>query len=53
MPYRGGEIEQIQFLLGPASMLSKERYLGCKQNLEAPVNERVDRLFAFRTVELR
>ena len=30
----GGEIEQIQFLLGHASVLTTERYLGCKQNLE-------------------
>lgn len=30
----GGEIEQIQFLLGHASLLTTERYLGCKQNLE-------------------
>jgi site-specific recombinase XerD len=49
----GGEIEQIQFLLGHASVLTTERYLGCKQNLEAPVNDRFGRLFAFRTVELR
>lgn len=33
----GGEIEQIQFLLGHASVLTTERYLGCKQNLEEPV----------------
>lgn len=49
----GGEIEQIQFLLGHASVLTTERYLGCKQNLEAPVNDRFGRLFAFRRVELR
>jgi site-specific recombinase XerD len=49
----GGEIEQIQFLLGHASVLTTERYLGCKQNLEAPVNDRFGRLFAFETVELR
>ena len=36
----GGEIEQIQFLLGHASVLTTERYLGCKQNLEEPVNDR-------------
>jgi site-specific recombinase XerD len=49
----GGEIEQIKFLLGHASVLTTERYLGCKQNLEEPVNDRFGRLFAARTVELR
>jgi integrase len=49
----GGEIEQIQFLLGYASVLTRERYLGCKQNLEKPVNGRFGCLFPFRTVELR
>ena len=49
----GGEIEQIQFLLGHASVLTTERYLGCKQNLEEPVNDRFGRLFAARTIELR
>jgi integrase len=36
----GGELKQIQFLLGHASVLSTERHLGCKQNLEEPVNDR-------------
>jgi integrase len=36
----GGELEQIQFLLGHASVLTTERYLGSKQNLEEPVNDR-------------
>jgi site-specific recombinase XerC len=49
----GGEIEQIQFLLGHASVLTTERYLGCKQNLEEPVNDRFGCLFAARTVEVR
>ena len=35
-----GELEQIRFLLGHASVLTTERYLGCKQNLEEPVNDR-------------
>ena len=49
----GGEIEQIQFLLGHASVLTTERYLGCKQNLEEPVNDRFGCLLALRAVELR
>jgi site-specific recombinase XerD len=49
----GGEIEQIQFLLGHASVLTTERYLGCKQNLEEPVNDRFGRLFVARTFESR
>ena len=42
---RGGELEQIQFLLGHASVQTTERYLGCKQNLGQPVND----LFDLRT----
>jgi site-specific recombinase XerD len=49
----GGELEQIQFLLGHVSVLTTERYLGCKQNLEEPVNDRFGCLFAFRPVDLR
>ena len=37
----GGELEQIQFLLGHASVQTTERYLGCKQELRHPVNDRL------------
>jgi integrase len=29
----GGELEQIQFLLGHVSVQTAERYLGCKQRI--------------------
>ena len=48
----GGELEQIQFLLGHVSVLTTERYLGCKQNLEKPVNDRFGCLFARLSVKL-
>ena len=37
----GGELEQIQFLLGHASVQTTERYLGCKQRLRNAVNDRI------------
>jgi integrase len=35
----GGELEQIQFLLGHISVQTTERYLGCKQKLLHAVND--------------
>ncbi len=35
----GGELEQIQFLLGHASVQTTEHYLGCKQKLSQAVND--------------
>jgi integrase len=35
----GGELEQIQFLLGHVSVQTTERYLGCKQKLRNAVND--------------
>ncbi|HXB66767.1 MAG TPA: tyrosine-type recombinase/integrase, partial [Candidatus Acidoferrales bacterium] len=37
----GGELEQIQFLLGHASVQTTERYIGCKQDLAKAVNDRL------------
>jgi site-specific recombinase XerD len=37
----GGELEQIQFLLGHASAETTERYLGCKQRLRHAVNDKI------------
>ena len=36
----GGELEQIQFLLGHVSVQTTERYLGCKQRIRSAVNDR-------------
>ena len=35
----GGELEQIQFLLGHVSIQTTEKYLGCKQKLREAVND--------------
>jgi integrase len=37
----GGELEQIQFLLGHVSVQTTERYLGCKQRIQSAVNDRI------------
>src|SRR3979411_485022 len=37
----GGELEQIQFLLGHVSVETTERYLGCKQRLRGAVNDHI------------
>ena len=37
----GGELEQIQFLLGHVSVQTTERYLGCKQRLRHAVNDNI------------
>lgn len=38
----GGELEQIQFLLGHVSVQTTERYLGCKQKLRNAVNDSIN-----------
>src|SRR5437879_1145318 len=45
----GGELEQIQFLLGHASVQTTERYLGCKQRLSHAVNDRINLGFQSRS----
>lgn len=37
----GGELEQIQFLLGHVSVHTTEKYLGCKQRFREAVNDRL------------
>jgi len=37
----GGELEQIQLLLGHVSVQTTERYLGCKQRIRSAVNDRI------------
>jgi integrase len=38
----GGELEQIQFLLGYSSVQTTERYLGCTQRIAAAVNDKIE-----------
>jgi site-specific recombinase XerD len=37
----GGELEQIQFLLGHVSVQTTEKYLGCKQRIRNAVNDQI------------
>ena len=38
---QNSSLEQIQFLLGHASIQTTERYLGSRQNLKEAVNDRL------------
>jgi site-specific recombinase XerD len=49
----GGELEQIQFLLGHVSVQTTERYIGCKQRFKVAVTiGSVSRLGEFRRISL-
>jgi hypothetical protein len=37
----GGELEQIQFLLGHVSVQTTERYLGGRQRIASAVNDKI------------
>ena len=37
----GGELEQMQLLLGHVSVPTTERHLGCKQCIRGAVNDRI------------
>ena len=41
-----GELEQLRFLLGHASVQTTERYIGSKQKLQDAVNDRFEILIA-------
>ena len=49
----GGELEQIQFLLGHGVRFDHRAMSGCKQNREKHVNDRFGWLFSRTSVGLR